>query len=81
MVKSADENWIFEQKLQNFDLEWTGFELGISDYQTDALDHSASLDDIQNSEKCHTYTQKCIESALNNEFWVQKSIHFHFESF
>ena len=54
MVKSADENWIFEQKLQNFDLEWTGFELGISDYQTNALDHSASLDDIQNSEKCHT---------------------------
>ena len=51
MVKSADENWIFEQKLQNFDLEWPGFELGISDYQNDALDHSASLEDIWNGEK------------------------------
>ena len=27
-------------------LDQAGFELGTSDYQTDALDHSASLEDI-----------------------------------
>ena len=31
---------------KSLDLEQSGFELGISDYQTDALDHSASLVDV-----------------------------------
>ena len=31
----------------------TGFELGTSGHQTDALDHSASLEDVQKCEKCH----------------------------
>ena len=50
MKKRISKDRIAKKK----DLEWSGFELGISDYQTDALDHSASLNDIQNSEKCHT---------------------------
>ena len=33
------------------DLEWTGFEPGITDYQTDALDHSASLEDVEKERK------------------------------
>ena len=54
-------------------LEWSGFELGIPDYQTDALAHSATLDDIQNSQKCHTLTPKSIGSALNKEFLGRKT--------
>ena len=36
------------------ELAETGFKLGTSGYQTDALDHSATLEDVQRCEKCHT---------------------------
>ena len=32
---------------KNLELDRPGFELGTSDYQTDALDHSATLVDVE----------------------------------
>ena len=44
----------FVENYKNDLLVWPGFELGSSGYQTDALDHSAILEDTQKSEKCNT---------------------------
>ena len=42
MKKRMSKDRIAKKK----DLEWSGFKLGISDYQTNALHHSATLNDI-----------------------------------
>ena len=37
----------FVENYKNDLLVWPGFELGTSDFQTDALDHSANLEDVE----------------------------------
>ena len=44
---------ILAQKCKNVN-SWAGFELGTSDYQTDALDHLATLDDVWKDKKIAT---------------------------
>ena len=41
---------ILAQKCKNVN-SWAGFELGTSDYQIDALEHLASLEDVWKHEK------------------------------
>ena len=52
-VKMPVKIEILAQKCKNVN-SWAGFELGISDYQTDALDHLATLDDVWKDEKIAT---------------------------
>ena len=49
-VKMPVKIEILAQKYKNVN-SWAGFEPGTSDYQTDALDHLASLEDVWTHEK------------------------------
>ena len=52
-VKMPVKIEILTRKCKNVN-SWAGFEPGTSDYQTDALDHLATLDDVWKDEKIAT---------------------------